>query len=148
MQEAFNKKIMLMNGNENPHKLKNELSECLNNSAFILRYDNQLKDADQKILQLKERFQNAAMLDKIGFANQELFFMRTLFHQFDLAQLIVRAALNREESRGAHFKPEKPNRDNKKWLNVTKVSYNENEPEFDYKEKVEIEKIKPVERKY
>jgi len=148
MQEAFNKKIMLMNGNENPHKLKNELSECLNNSAFILRYDNQLKDADQKILQLKERFQNAAMLDKIGFANQELFFMRTLFHQFDLAQLIVRAALNREESRGAHFKPEKPNRDDKKWLNVTKVSYNENEPEFDYKEKVEIEKIKPVERKY
>jgi len=63
--------------------------------------------------------------------------------------VITIAALNRNESRGAHYKPEFPNRNDEEWLKTTKALYNPEThgPDFEY-EPVDISHIKPRPRRY
>lgn len=147
-QEDVNKQIIAMDGPENAHLLKQELSNWLTENATIVRHNKKLKETDDKIRELSERFERSKIHDKGGFANEEVFFMRTLRNQFDLARMIVLGAVSREESRGSHYKPETPNRDDEKWLCVTRTSYAPEGPKFDYSEKVEILDMKPVARRY
>jgi succinate dehydrogenase / fumarate reductase flavoprotein subunit len=65
----------------------------------------------------------------------------------DLAELITAGALARNESRGAHYKPEFPQRNDDEWLKTTKGTYSENGPVLSY-EDVELTHIKPVKRVY
>ena len=53
--------------------------------------------------------------------------------------------LNRNESRGAHYKPEFPERNDEEWLKTTKAMHTEDGPQFTY-EDVDISLIKPRER--
>mgnify|MGYP001588515068 CR=1 FL=1 len=64
-----------------------------------------------------------------------------------LARVITLGALNRNESRGAHYKPEFPNRDDKNWLKTTKAKFTSDEPVFTY-EDVDVSLIPLRERKY
>lgn len=67
----------------------------------------------------------------------------------DLAKIITKGALNRNESRGSHFKPEFPDRNDADWLKTTLASYNPqtNSPDLSYKD-VDISLIKPRKRDY
>jgi succinate dehydrogenase / fumarate reductase flavoprotein subunit len=64
-----------------------------------------------------------------------------------LAKVITMGALARNESRGAHWKPEFPNRDDKNWLKTTKASYRNGEIKLEY-EPVDISLLPLRERKY
>jgi succinate dehydrogenase / fumarate reductase flavoprotein subunit len=66
-----------------------------------------------------------------------------------LARVIVRGALLRDESRGAHYKPDFPKRDDKNFLKTTRARYDAatTEPKIDY-EPVDTSLIPPRERKY
>lgn len=147
-QDDKNKEIFNLEGKENPHLLKDELTKTLTDNVTIVRYNKNLEETDHKISELQERFANSVIFDKSLWANDQLFFMRTLEAQFELARLIVRGAIAREESRGSHYKPETPKRDDEKWLVLTKAAYDPAGPKFDYSEKVEIVDIKPVPRRY
>ena len=137
-----------MDGPENPHLLKQEMAKWLTEHATIVRHNKTLKETNDKLQELEDRFELSSIHDKGSWANEELFFMRTFKNQFDLARLVVLGAINREESRGSHYKPETPNRDDEKWLVITKAYYKPEGPRFDYSEKVEILDIKPVARRY
>ena len=65
----------------------------------------------------------------------------------DLAEVITLGALNREETRGSHFRLDFKKRNDKDWLKHTLVTLEDGKPRIDYKE-VMIDKYKPVERKY
>lgn len=67
----------------------------------------------------------------------------------DLAKVITLGAYNRNESRGAHYKPEFPDRNDKDWLKTTMAVYNarKNGPDLHY-EDVDISLIKPRKRDY
>ena len=67
----------------------------------------------------------------------------------DLAKIITKGALNRNESRGSHFKPEFPDRNDADWLKTTLASYNPktNSPDLSYKD-VDISLIMPRKRDY
>jgi succinate dehydrogenase / fumarate reductase flavoprotein subunit len=147
-QEEINQKFKAMDGQENPHQLRQEMTAWLTEHATIVRHNKMLKETDDKIQELAERFERSSIHDKGSWANEELFFMRTFRNQFDLARLVLLAAVNREESRGSHYKPETPNRDDDKWLTITKASYTPEGPKLEYSEKVEILDIKPVARRY
>jgi len=66
-----------------------------------------------------------------------------------LAKVITLGAYARNESRGAHYKPEFPDRNDAEWLKTTMANYNEskNEPELSYDE-VDISLIEPRKRDY
>ncbi|MCK9906462.1 hypothetical protein MXD63_41540, partial [Frankia sp. Cpl3] len=61
--------------------------------------------------------------------------------------VITLGALNRNESRGAHYKPEFPNRDDENWLKSTLASYTPDGPSFSY-EPIDLAYIQPRARRY
>jgi succinate dehydrogenase / fumarate reductase flavoprotein subunit len=65
----------------------------------------------------------------------------------ELARVIVKGARLRDESRGAHYKPEFPNRDDEKFLKTTKAAFVNGAPEISY-EDVDIGYIPPRPRVY
>ena len=65
----------------------------------------------------------------------------------ELARVITLGALRRDESRGAHYKPDFPERDDANWLKTTKARWSSDGPEFSY-DTVDTSLIKPRPRKY
>ncbi len=63
------------------------------------------------------------MLDTGKNANQSVMFLRQLWNMLCLARVITVGALMRDESRGSHFKPEFPDRNDEKYLKTTMASY-------------------------
>ncbi len=67
----------------------------------------------------------------------------------DIALVITKGALMRNEFRGSHFKPEFPKRDDENWPKTTIATYDENscEPIISY-EPVDLRHLKPIMRDY
>ncbi len=145
-QELINK-IYRMAGKENPYLLHEELGNIMTENVTVVRYNNKLKYTLNKILELMERYENIGIDDKSNWNNETVHFTRRLWNMLELARVITAGALNRNESRGAHYKPEFPERDDTNWLKTTKAIYTPDGPEFTY-EPVDTSLIPPRRRAY
>lgn len=145
-QDKF-KKITAMTGKENPYQLHKELGEVMTENVTVVRYNNKLKETDNKILELMDRYKQIDVNDSIQWGSQAMQFTRHLWNMMELARVITLGALNRNESRGAHYKPDFPDRDDENWLKTTKAKWTPGGPEFSY-EDVDIQYIKPRARNY
>ena len=65
----------------------------------------------------------------------------------ELGRVIVQGARLRDESRGAHFKPDFPERNDEQFLKTTKASFKDGAPAFEY-EAVDTSLIPPRSRRY
>lgn len=146
-QIEIDKRYLSTGGKENQHNLKKELSETMMENVGVVRFNDKLKLAENKILELSDRFEKCSIQDASSWSNNELLFMRMLYNQFILGRAVVRSALNRDESRGSHYKPDFPKRDDKNWMKTTKAKFTPDGPVFEY-EAVEAKHIKPIERRY
>jgi hypothetical protein len=70
-----------------------------------------------------------------------------LWNMLQLARVITLGALNRNESRGAHYKPDFPDRNDEEWLKTTIAEYSLEAPVLSY-EAVDISLIEPRKRDY
>ncbi|MDC3412575.1 succinate dehydrogenase flavoprotein subunit [Aquibacillus sp. 3ASR75-11] len=141
--------LMGMKGTENAYQIHKELGEWMTDNVTVVRDNKKLKQTDEKIKELMERWENININDTSRWSNQGVMFTRQLQNMLQLARVITIGALNRNESRGAHYKPEFPDRNDEEWLKTTKAQYNKtnNAPEFTY-EDVDISLIKPRKRDY
>lgn len=142
-EEDANAHITSREGDENVHILRSELAEAISACAEIARDDKKIGAAAQKIAELKERLSHARLLDRSEWANSELLWMRRLKACLDLAEVVAEACLARNESRGVHFKPAFPKRDDKKWLVTTIAKWSDEGPRLDYSETVRILDFEP-----
>ncbi|MBO8167879.1 MAG: succinate dehydrogenase flavoprotein subunit [Thermoanaerobacteraceae bacterium] len=147
LEEEKLRHMYKMDGSENPWQLHRELSEWMNNNVTVVRYNQKLKETDNKIQELMDRYKNINVYNRSGRYNGAVTFSRHLWGMLQLARVITLGALNRNESRGGHYKPEYPQRDDANWLKTTKARYTENGPEFSYEE-VDISYFKPKPRRY
>jgi succinate dehydrogenase / fumarate reductase flavoprotein subunit len=85
--------------------------------------------------------------DRTLWSNQTLNFARELENMLILARVITLGALQRNESRGAHYKPDFPERDDANWLKTTRAKFCNGEVRLDY-EPVDISQIPPRPRRY
>lgn len=147
-QEKYNS-ILGMDGNENAYVLHKELGEWMTDNVTVVRYNDKLKQTDDKILELMERYKKININDTSKWSNQGASFTRQLWHMLQLGRVITLGALNRDESRGAHYKPDFPERNDDEWLKTTRAAFNPatNGPDFTYEE-VDIQFIKPRKRDY
>ena len=113
----------------------------------VERKNPALKKTDEKLVELTERLKDINLSDTGNWANQALMFTRELEHMLVLARVITLGALARNESRGSHYKPDFPDRNDKEWLKTTVAKWSPKGIEFSY-EKVDISLITPRERKY
>ncbi|CAD2077790.1 succinate dehydrogenase flavoprotein subunit [Phocicoccus schoeneichii] len=141
--------IMNMNGTENAYKIHRELGELMTVNVTVVRHNDKLIETDKKIVELMERYQNINIDDTKQWSNQAAFFIRQLWNMLVLARVITIGALNRNESRGAHYKPEFPERNDEEWLKTTKAYFEGplEAPKFEY-EDVDVSLIPPRVRDY
>jgi succinate dehydrogenase / fumarate reductase flavoprotein subunit len=149
LQRQKEKNAALLNnkGTENPFKIWRELGETMTKHATIIRYNAGLEEADAKIVELLDRYKNVNLSDKSQWANTSFAFTRQLYNMLELGRVIVQGAHLRDESRGAHYKPDFPERNDEKFLKTTKASFKDNAPAFEL-EDVDISFIKPRARNY
>lgn len=147
-QEKYDN-ILAMNGNENAYQIHKELGELMTAHVTVVRENEKLKEADQQILSLMERYKDIDVEDTSKWSNQSATFIRQLWNMLELARVITLGALNRDESRGSHYKPAFPDRNDEEWLKTTKATYNPDKegPDFEY-EDVDISLIEPRKRDY
>ena len=138
---------MKRDGSENARTLHKELGEIMTANVTVVRENKKLKETLDKIKEFEDRFTKIKIPDSTKWANQSLYYTRELMYMFDLAKIITKGALNRNESRGAHYKPEFPERNDEEWLKTTIASYKDGEPELSYEE-VDTSYYKPVLRNY
>jgi succinate dehydrogenase / fumarate reductase, flavoprotein subunit len=93
-------------GGENPYLLHQELGQVMTKSATVVRHNKALGEAFDKVSELAERAQRCSLSDTGNWTNQNVVFTKALKDMFPLAKAIVLGALQRDECRGAHFKPE------------------------------------------
>ncbi|SFS14726.1 succinate dehydrogenase subunit A [Granulicella pectinivorans] len=146
-QKEKNNVLLSSTGSENPFKLWRELGDTMTKHCTIVRYNAGLDEADAKLVELLARYRNINLSDKSQWANTSFAFTRNLGNMLELARVIVQGARLRDESRGAHYKPDFPNRDDEKFLKTTKASFVDGAPKITY-EDVDTSWITPRPRVY
>ncbi len=148
-QSEINKKLMTNEGGENPFRLWRELGQAMTEHATVTRYNKGLKLADNKVLELLDRYKRVNLNDRSQWANTSFAFARQLNNMLELARTITIGAMLRDESRGAHYKPDFPDRNDEKFLRTTKASFTGSceGPKIEYEE-VDTQYIKPRPRRY
>jgi succinate dehydrogenase / fumarate reductase, flavoprotein subunit len=149
LEESLKHDLLNRKGNENVHALHDELSDIMVRHVTTRRSNPELVKALEDIQKIKERTSNIRLDDTGSKLNQTYIFANQFLSMLELAMVITKGALLRDEFRGAHFKPEFPERDDENFLKTTIASYSEqeNEPEISYKA-VDTRHIQPIQRDY
>ena len=113
----------------------------------VMRYNKDLERTDAKLEELLERYRKINLSDRTKWSNQTLNFARELYNMLVLARVVTLGALARDESRGAHYKPAFPERDDKNWLRTTRAHWEDGQIKFQY-EAVDTSLIAPRARRY
>jgi succinate dehydrogenase / fumarate reductase flavoprotein subunit len=146
-QQEINDQIVRNEGTENQYKLHEEMGKWMTDNVTVVRYNDRLKATDDKLLELQDRFSKISINDSNLWATQAVPHARQLWNMLQLARVITLGALNRNESRGAHYKPEFPERDDENFLKTTIAEYSDEAPVFSY-EAVDVGLVKPRKRDY
>jgi len=133
-------------GQVNPYEIRQELTDTLNDKAYVYRNQTDLVEGLKRVRELKtmtwKHVDDQAKEYNTNFSN-----VMELDSMFRVAEVVLIGAINRKESRGSHARTDFPKRDDKKFLHHTLAYYNPEEPIMK-KHPVTITNYKPVERKY
>jgi succinate dehydrogenase / fumarate reductase, flavoprotein subunit len=146
-QKEINDGLIKQSGKENQYGLHQEMGKWMTDNVTVVRYNDKLAATDDKLRELLERLEHISINDSNLWATMALPHARHLKHMLELARVITLGALNRNESRGAHYKPEFPNRDDEQFLKTTIAEYSGEGPVLSY-EAVDISLIPPRKRDY
>lgn len=140
-------KLRQSNGSENPYKLHAELADVMWNNCGIWRVQKDLIAAQAKLDELSQRARQVNLIDDSGWNNQAVPFARAVQNMIEQGKAIVGGAMARDESRGAHFKMDTPDRDDTNWLKSTLATWTPTGPTFRL-EPIDCRYIAPRARKY
>ena len=133
-------------GDVNPYEIRQQLTDTMNDKAYVYRNETDLVDGLKKVRELKKQTWKHVD-DKAKEYNTNFSNVMELDSMFRVAEIVLIGAINRKESRGAHARTDYPNRDDANFLHHTLAYYDPNEPIMKTYP-VTITKYQPVERKY
>ncbi len=146
-QRELNDAVVNSAGGENQYLLHDELGKVMTDNVTVVRYNDRLQATDNKIRELQERIGRISINDSNLWATQAIPHARQLKNMLELARVITLGALNRNESRGAHYKPDFPERDDANFLKTTIAEYAAEAPVLSY-EPVDVSLVEPRKRDY
>ncbi len=103
-------------GIESAADIRRDMRNLMMDNVGVYRTAELLTDAVARLRALKERFKRIAIMDKGQRWNTELLEAWELGCLLDLAEVTATVAGERQESRGAHFREDYPERDDTHWL--------------------------------
>ncbi len=102
--------LLASDGDENPYLLWREMGRWMTDNCTVIRHNERLQQTLEKCQEWKGRYKRIKLSDTGMWTNQNLSFTRAVGDMIILAEVILQGALQRNESRGAHFKPAYPQR--------------------------------------
>ena len=141
--------LMESTGRERSGAIRSEMQKIMMDDVSVFRRGETLVKVMEKLRLLKERCGQISIQDKGRCFNRDLLDALEVGYMLDLAEAITLGALNRDESRGAHFREDCPDRDDEHWLVHSLFCYAgpKAAPQFLTKS-VKITDFEPKERKY
>ncbi len=142
-------KLIKTDPDENANNLQMEMSLLMTNKVGVFRTGEHLREALNALLDLRLRAENVGLKHKARGRSLELENALRIPHLIDLAIAVTKGALERTESRGAHYREDFPSRDDENWLKRT-LAYQVDgnyEPRLEYEE-VMITHLPPGDRGY
>lgn len=148
-EQAAYEAIRAMDGPVNPYELYQQMADVMTRNVTVVRYNDKLAETLQALETLARDYERIGVEDKSMWNNTTTVFVRELKSMIDLAKVITAGALARDESRGSHYKPEFPERDDEAWLKTTLAAYDPalDGPRLSYEE-VDLSLIEPRKRDY
>lgn len=148
-EEAFKEDLLSRDGKENVHQLHEELAKVMVQNVTVKRNNQDLQKTLNKIKEIRERYKSIRLDDTGERLNQTYIFANQFQSMLELALVVTKGALLRDEFRGSHFKPEFPERDDEKWLKETIATYDPkgDEPQISYGD-IDMRHLKPLKRDY
>jgi succinate dehydrogenase / fumarate reductase flavoprotein subunit len=149
-------KLLSINGSRSVDSLHRELGMLMLDECGMARNEKGLKEAIEKIRALKAEFWSDVRVTGEGAElNQELEKAGRVADFFELAELMCRDALQRNESCGGHFRKESQTeegealRDDENFTNVTVWEYKGEDSEpVAHTEDLVFETVQPTQRSY
>ena len=114
---------------EKTARLRLELGRTMNENLAVFRDEEGMQAAAAKVRELQERFANLPVSHKGAVYNTDLIFHMELGYMLDCAEAICAGGLLRKESRGAHYRRDMPERDDKNWMKHTTVVHADDGPQ-------------------
>ncbi|RUM89737.1 MAG: succinate dehydrogenase/fumarate reductase flavoprotein subunit, partial [Thermovibrio sp.] len=141
-------KLFNGDGSEKLHQLRSELSDAMSRGVGIFREEKKMREALEKVREIKERAENLKVYDREKSFNTNLQQTLEFLNMVEVAETIAFSAIERRESRGAHYRTDYPKRDDENFLKHSIVKRSEDgELSISWKP-VTITKFQPEERKY
>ncbi|MCF8331051.1 MAG: fumarate reductase/succinate dehydrogenase flavoprotein subunit [Bacteroidales bacterium] len=148
--------LMNINGNTSPLAFHKKLGKIMWNYGGMERNEKGLKEGLKKVTELEEQFyKDLKLTGDTQSMNQPLEKALRLAASFEISRLMLRDALNRKESCGAHFRSEYQTEDGEALRNDDEFKYvaaweykgDNEEPEL-HKEELKYEHVKVTQRSY
>jgi succinate dehydrogenase / fumarate reductase flavoprotein subunit len=136
-------------GDENPYLLWQEMGQWMTSHCTVVRHNEKLEETLVKCQEWKDRYKRVKLSDTGMWTNQNLSFARAVKDMIVLAEATLKGAILRNESRGAHYKPAFPKRDDANFLKATIATYDaaSDSAQMSY-EPVDVSLVPPRARTY
>ncbi|MCT7960155.1 succinate dehydrogenase/fumarate reductase flavoprotein subunit [Laspinema sp. D1] len=121
--------------------------DAMSDHCGVFRSDELMREGLKQLEQFQQQYQQIYLDDKGKLWNTEIIEALELRSLMVVGQLILASALNRQESRGAHFREDYPDRDDDQFLKHTLSYYSPAGVDIRYRP-VTITQFQPKERKY
>ncbi|HEX9741480.1 MAG TPA: FAD-binding protein [Nitrospiraceae bacterium] len=131
-EEARLRRLLDNHGPERAWQVRDALGTVLSTNLGIFRTKSSMTEALQQVRELRTRADQVRLEDKGMVFNTDLVQALELSCLVDIAETIVAGALAREESRGAHYRSDFPERDDTKWLRHTLAVQTAEGPQLSY----------------
>ena len=115
--------ILTSSGSEDASAIRGEMQDVMTSNVGIFRTGRDLEQAVDRLQQLLIRSRHVGLKANTPGANPELVTAYRLPSMLRLAICIAYGALQRTESRGAHFREDCPRRDDATWLKRTLATW-------------------------
>lgn len=106
-KEASKIENLIKDGEIKPQELKEQIKNLMWEKVAIVRDEKNLNEALKQLLEMKESLKNLKVKDKEQF-NDDLVTALEVINMVEVAILVVKSAILRRESRGAHFRSDFP----------------------------------------
>ena len=143
--------IKRIRNNDNSVKMidvRNEMQFTMMDTCSVFRVEESMKEGLQKIKELQEKYLLVGIDDKSKGFNTDLLEVVELGSLLNTAETIITCAINRKESRGAHWREDYAKRDDTNWLKHSLIfATTGSTPDIRYKPVI-IKQFEPKERVY
>lgn len=146
-EEEKIRELLGSDGSEDPTVIKEEMHRQMNENVGIFRTKEGLRQASEKLDELRERYNSIRLKHTGRRYNYDLMWNIELKGSLDVARAVVAGSLAREESRGSQFRLDFPERNDDKFLQHTLAYHTADGPRLEYSD-VTLGYFEPKERTY